>query len=205
MESILENKEIVYHYDALIEENNDPVLDLPVLQEYMDKWDGDKFIDYLHITKDKSVLEIGVGTGRIAVKIVGLCKYFTGIDISSKTINRAHNHLNYDNVNLICDDFLKYSFNSKYDVIYSSLTFMHFKDKIAVFNKIADLLCDGIFVLSIDKNQEEYIEYGNRKIKIYPSTKMEIIEQIKRSNLKLITLDEVEFAWIFVCKKKMEK
>lgn len=205
MESILENKEIVYHYDALIEENNDPVLDSPVLQEYMDKWDGDKFIDYLHISKDKSVLEIGVGTGRIAVKIVGLCKYFTGIDISSKTINRAHNHLNYDNVNLICDDFLKYSFNSKYDVIYSSLTFMHFKDKIAVFNKIADLLCDGIFVLSIDKNQEEYIEYRNRKIKIYPSTKMEIIEQIKRSNLKLITLDEVEFAWIFVCKKKMEK
>ena len=33
------------HYDLLIDEGNDPVYDPMPLQEYMDKWDGQKFID----------------------------------------------------------------------------------------------------------------------------------------------------------------
>ncbi len=51
------------HYDMLIDENNDPVRDPEPLREYMDKWDGRQFIDSLQLTKRKSVLEIGVGTG----------------------------------------------------------------------------------------------------------------------------------------------
>ena len=37
------------YYDKLIDDNNDPYYDSTHLKEYMDKWDGDKFIDYLHI------------------------------------------------------------------------------------------------------------------------------------------------------------
>ena len=82
------NSDVIQHYDLLIEENNDPVHDPKPLKDYMDKWDGQAFIDKMDLDKDKSVLEIGVGTGRLAVKTVILCKDYCGIDISPKTINK---------------------------------------------------------------------------------------------------------------------
>ena len=80
---------IATHYDILIDENNDPVHDPEPLKEYMDKWDGQDFINNMNLNFDKSVLEIGVGTGRLAVRVAPLCKSFCGIDISPKTIERA--------------------------------------------------------------------------------------------------------------------
>ena len=77
---------VIEHYDKLIDENNDPVYDPEPLKEYMNKWDGQVFIDAMKLDKHKTVLEIGVGTGRLAVKTIPLCKEFFGIDISTKTI-----------------------------------------------------------------------------------------------------------------------
>ena len=46
---------------------------------------------------------------------------------------------------------------------------MHISDKLAAINKVAELLTDdGIFVLSIEKDQKETIDYGTREITIYP-------------------------------------
>lgn len=60
---------VSHHYDLLIDEGNDPVHDPKSLRDYMDKWDGQGFIDNMELDKNKSVLEIGVGTGRLAVRI----------------------------------------------------------------------------------------------------------------------------------------
>lgn len=77
------------HYDLLIDEGNDPYRDPPVLQAYMDNWDGQPFLDALELTRDKSVLEIGIGTGRLAARAAPRCARLTGIDLSPKTIARA--------------------------------------------------------------------------------------------------------------------
>ena len=37
------------HYDALIAENNDPVLDPPTLAAYMERWDGAPFMELLSL------------------------------------------------------------------------------------------------------------------------------------------------------------
>ena len=129
------------HYDLLIENGNDPVLDGKELSEYMNKWDGQVFIDAMKLDKHKTVLEIGIGTGRLALKTVPLCKKFFGVDISPKTIERAaHNLSQYQNVKLICADFITYDFNTTFDVIYSSLTFMHIQKKQECIHKIYSLL-----------------------------------------------------------------
>ena len=95
----------------------------------------------LQLTKEKSVLEIGVGTGRLAVRTAPECRDFFGIDISLKTVKRAKENLKaHGNVTLICGDFMSYEFGRKFNVIYSSLTFMHIKDKQAAINKIKSLL-----------------------------------------------------------------
>jgi len=194
------NLDLINYYDLLIDENNDPVNDPAVLREYMDKWDGQDFIDGMRLSKEKSVLEIGVGTGRLAIRVSPLCGEFNGIDISSKTVARAKENLaELSNVLLICGDFLTHEFDRQFDIIYSSLTFMHVSDKLTALNKIAELLKPGgRFVLSIDKNQDEYIDVGFSKIKVYPDNPYKIKGLIKAAGLLLQYQTETEFAHIFV-------
>ena len=172
------------HYDLLIEENNDPVRDPVVLQEYMDLWDGRLFLERLELNPSKSVLEIGVGTGRLAVRTAPCCRHLTGIDMSAKTIERAQENLReYPNISLICNDFLTHSFSEKFDVIYSSLTMMHFPD------------------ISIDKNQSEWIDMGNRKVRIYPDTPEEIVTIAGQAGLKTKRVLEIENAYLLAFAK----
>lgn len=198
------NDDVIRHYDLMIDENNDPVRDPEPLREYMDKWDGRQFIDSLQLTKEKSVLEIGVGTGRLAVRTAPNCREFFGIDISQKTVKRAKENLKEQtNVALICGDFMSYEFGCKFDVIYSSLTFMHIRDKQAAINKVRSLLnIGGRFVLSIDKNQSDTIDYGTRKIKIYPDNKEDIVKYITQSGMNLMKVFETDFAFVFIAEMK---
>lgn len=196
-------KELIRHYDLLIDENNDPVRDSPLLREYMDKWDGEAFIQRMRLDKSKSVLEIGVGTGRLAVRVAPLCRSFFGIDISPKTVERARvNLLEYSNVKLACADFWVYTFSERFDVIYSSLTFMHIKEKQVAIDKAAALLNDGgRFVLSVDKSRNEYIDMGSRRLKIYPDSAEAIRSNILISGMTVREEYETELAHIFVCVK----
>ena len=193
----------ITHYDLLIEENNDPFRDPPALQEYMNRWDGEQFLESLELSKNKNVLEIGIGTGRIAVKVAPHCKLLTGIDISPKTIERAKENLrNYSNISFICDDFISYSFVETFDVIYSSLTMMHFENKEQVILKVESLLKDGgIFCVSIDKNQNDYIDMGTRKIKIYPDTPENITSLINSTTMTVVSVFETDNAYIIVSNK----
>ena len=197
--------EVIDHYDRLIEEGNDPVGDPEPLRAYMDKWDGQPFIDALELSKDKTVLEIGVGTGRLAVRTAPLCRIFHGIDLSSKTILRAMVNLMDDpevKFELFVGDFLEHEFTGKYDVIYSSLTFMHIEDKQRAIDKVAALLNEnGRFVLSIDKNPSELLDFGTRKLKIYPDTPEYIRACIEHAGLAFADSFETEFAHIITAVK----
>lgn len=195
---------VTHHYDLLIAENNDPVHDPKPLQDYMDKWDGQVFIDKMNLDKENKVLEIGLGTDRLGVRAAPLCGKFFGIDISPKTIDRAKENLkDFENITLICDDFLKHNFSETFDVIYSSLTFMHIEDKQSAINKVAALLKDsGKFVLSIDKNQDGFIDTGTRKVTVFPDTPAEIKSYIANSGLLLIEQYETEFAHSFVAENR---
>lgn len=196
-------KSIIEHYDKLIEENNDSVHDPKPLRDYMNKWDGQRFIESMRLDKNKSVLEVGVGTGRLAIKVAPLCKQLVGIDISPKTIQRAFENLSlYCNINLVCGDFMTFEFDEHFDTVYSSLVFMHIEDKSSAIKKIASLLNDGgLFVLSIDKSQNEFIDMGTRKIKIYPDNPTDICKFILKANLKVIEQFETDHAYITVSKK----
>jgi len=194
---------VITHYDMLIDENNDSFRDPPEIQEYMNKWDGQLFLDALKLDKKKNVLEIGIGTGRIARKVAPYCLKLTGIDISPKTVERAQENLkDFSNISFVCDDFNRYVFEETFDVIYSSLTMMHFEDKKQVISKVDRLLNkEGIFCLSIDKDQSEYIDMQTRKIMVYPDTPNNIISLISESDMTVKNIFETEFAYIIVSNK----
>ena len=105
----------------------------------------------------------------------------------------------YQNIKLICGDFTFFEFEEQFDVIYSSLTFMHIQDKLSAIQKISTLLTNnGLFVLSIDKNQNEYIDMGDRKIKIYPDNPNDIRNYLSISKLKIINEFETDHAYVTV-------
>lgn len=194
---------VVVHYDKLIDDNNDPFRDPHSMQEYMDKWDGQLFIDSMCLSHTKKVLEVGIGTGRIAAKVAPCCLRLWGIDISPKTINRAKENLSgFKNIKLILGDFSDYVFNETFDVIYSSLTMFHFENKRQFIFKVSELLNkNGIFCLSIDKNSSDYIDMGDNKLKIYPDRLDDITEHICLTDMNIINQFETEFAHIFICSK----
>ncbi len=194
--------DVIWHYDKLIDENNDPVRDPEILKEHMDKWDGKEFIDALELSEDKDVLEIGIGTGRIAVKTAPHCKELYGIDISSKTIDRAKENLAFaNNVKYAIADYIEYNFGRKFDVIYSSLTLLHIEDKKVFFCKVYDdLKAGGKFVLSIDDNQDDYLDMGDYKIKVYTDNPQDTENELTKAGFFIERIIKTEFAHIFVCK-----
>lgn len=189
------------HYDALIDEGNDPVLDTPVLASYMDKYDGRLFFELLSLTSEQDVLEIGCGSGRLAVKTAPRVRSFCGIDLSPKTVNAAKQHLEGKNVTLICGDFLTYPLEKRFDLIYSSLTFFHIEEKHKAINKVFALLnTGGRFVLSIDKSRSDILDYGSRKLKLYPDTPEALVNIMKDVGFSDIEKYETELAYILTAK-----
>ena len=197
---------VITHYDLLIEENNDPFRDPPGLQAYMDRWDGPVFLDSLRLDRSKAVLEIGVGTGRLAGRVAPRCGWITGIDVSPKTVERAGKNLKaYANVTLVCGDFLTHVFENTFDVIYSSLTMMHFADKRRVIQKVEALLNPGgVFCVSLDKNQSETIDMGTRKVKIYPDDPEKMISLMESAAMRVTARHETEAAYLIVCGKEAQ-
>ncbi|MFQ9984842.1 MAG: class I SAM-dependent methyltransferase [Lachnospiraceae bacterium] len=50
--------------------------------------------------------------------------------MSPKTIERAKENLTaHKNIQYICDDFISHNFKETFDIIYSSLVMMHFKEQ----------------------------------------------------------------------------
>ncbi len=192
--------EIPKHYDLLLKSGNDPVLDPAPLRHYMEGWDGDLFLQALALTAEKSVLEIGVGTGRIALRVAPRCRTFVGIDIAPETLKRAAEHLSeFPSVRLLLGDFMTYAFSERFDVIYSSLTFMHIEHKQAAVKKAFDLLYDGgRFVLSIDKNKDSVIDVGVSRIAIFPDDPEETEAYLRLAGFRSVTRLETKLAYIFV-------
>ena len=159
------------HYQRLIDEGNDPSEDRPMLQSYMARWDGLAFFKGLGDLSGKRVLEVGVGTGRVARQILQRgCSRLTGVDLSPKTVARARSNLSdYGNVELVVDDIGRFVRLESFDVAYSILTFMHVEDKTgALGNIVASLRAGGRVVLSID-HAGEWLDFGNRKVRLHPA------------------------------------
>ncbi len=134
------------------------------------------------MSSEKVVLEVGIGTGRVAQNVLDIgCNHLTGIDISPKTIARAKENLlgRYGNVELLLQDISNYRMANHFDLVYSVLTFMHIEDKEkALYNIVYSLKPGGDVVLSISR-QSKWLDYG-RKVKLFPEGPEFYIELLEK-------------------------
>jgi len=144
------------HYERCIAEGNDPCEDGPVMQRYMARWDGPLFFDMLGDLIGKVVLEVGVGTGRLARQVLQRdCLRFIGIDLSPATM--------FPNVDLQVADIETMSLPLVVDVAYSVLTFMHIADKERALAAMVNALAPSIAHVT------PRLDFGNRTVTLYPA------------------------------------
>lgn len=111
--------------------------------------------------KKFDVLDIGVGTGNTSLEILKKYKLakIDGLDVSKKMIDVAKSRLSRYKLNYLIGDIKTKKFTKKYDVIISTLTIHHLKNKEKTFKKIYSLLKPkGIFILNdifIGNNKKE--------------------------------------------------
>ncbi|OPA75359.1 methyltransferase type 11 [Paenibacillus selenitireducens] len=192
------------HYEMLIDEGNDPLQDPPLLQAYMNRWDGPIFFDALK-ADNKIVLEVGVGTGRLANSVLNAgCQFLVGIDISKKTLDRARSNLSaFSNIELVMADINDFIRPGTFDLAYSVLTFLHIEDKektmLNIYNSLKD---NGLFVLSVSKD-DEWFDYGSRKIKLYPIELDEYVRLFLSTGFQIQSIQETDskYATIIIGKK----
>jgi SAM-dependent methyltransferase len=192
------------HYELLIDEDNDPLQDPLLVQAYMNRWDGPIFFEEVK-ADNKIVLDVGVGTGRIANSVLnGGCQFLVGIDISKKTLDRARSNLSiFSNIELVMADINDFIRPGTFDLAYSVLTFLHIEDKEKALHNIYNSLKEnGLFVLSVSKD-DEWFDYGSRKIKLYPIELDEYVRLFLSTGFQIQSIQETEskYATIIIGKK----
>ena len=102
--------------------------------------------------KNKDVLDIGCGTGRLAIHLGKLVKHWSGIDISSESVDTARKNIKKlgleDKIDFEIGSFKEIPFTNKFDIVISSNS-LHFEpDKNDAFESIyASLKSDGYFII----------------------------------------------------------
>lgn len=144
----------------------------------------------IHLRKDFSVLEIGVGTGSTAERIIGKVREFCGVDISNEVIEQLSWIYKHDNsVKFYTIDVCKDSFlGKKFDIIYSADTLEHVRSPREFFSFIAKHLIfpDGIALVTFP-NESERKHHGITRF----GRKADLLGLIDSSGLRVLNLYHV--------------
>ncbi|MHB9109419.1 MAG: class I SAM-dependent methyltransferase [Armatimonadota bacterium] len=182
---------VAEHYNLMIDEiddpahpQTDPYYDEGLLRSWMEQSDGPAFFQALGDVCGQAVLEIGVGTGRVAKKVLELgCAHLTGIDVSSKTLQRARRNLAaWPNIELLLCDTEEFTREGAFDAAYCVWAFFHVADQQrALANIVASLKPGGRLVLSLE-TVDEWLDYGPRLIRQYPVQPNVVVQWLEELN-----------------------
>jgi tRNA (cmo5U34)-methyltransferase len=177
------------HFEEEAEEFDNTILKLiPLYNEMIDSMISTIPFEYSDHFK---VLDLGCGTGNVsqALKEKFPNAKISCLDIAKNMIEMAKIKLaSYKGINYIVGDFSEYDFETKYNVVVSSLALHHVKtdeDKKDLYSKIFGLLLDdGIFL-----NSDVVLGSNESLNKIYREKWIEYM-------LKNVPKKEVEEKWL---------
>jgi hypothetical protein len=126
-------------------------------------------LDLDNLTENQIVLDIGSNIGAISIELESNFKHFDNIEYN-KSLNLVGEYISKNlsktNISFISDDFIKYSFNKKYNVILSLANHTTFdggiSDSEVYFNKIESLLLIG-GILILESHHPKYEDISKFK------------------------------------------
>ncbi|MFW9768847.1 MAG: class I SAM-dependent methyltransferase [Candidatus Thorarchaeota archaeon] len=108
--------------------------------------------------KDKSILEVGCGTGRITFALADRVQELTSIDIDVNAIRNAQQRNVHENVTFLVEDLEDFDLGRKFDLILSiGVGYMYLRNLPNVVKNISQHLeDDGIALLICSSPNSEY-------------------------------------------------
>jgi SAM-dependent methyltransferase len=161
---------------------------------------GDGFIakvsSYEVFDHEKSILEIGVGYGRLLKACIEQkipFKNYYGVDLSVKNVKHLQDIFPVANINIIQGDAEKVSFDARFDVVLSSLTFKHLFPSFenTLRNVVNYVNPGGMFFFDLIEGKNRYFE-DDAVTYIRWYTRSEILQILDAVSLELVSFDQVQ-------------
>jgi ubiquinone/menaquinone biosynthesis C-methylase UbiE len=153
-------------------------------ESYLNSFEKNRFLPLLGDVKNKIVLDVGAGTGRLAMALAQMGAQVTALDLSPKMLAELHKK-NPKIITVVGDaESLPFSENS-FDFIIASFLIVHLKNPAIFFAEAYRALKDGGKLLVSNINQKEPPEIKTKegiiKIESYyhqPKNIIKLLEEL---------------------------
>jgi len=123
-------------------------------EKYLNSFEKGKFLSLLPETKDKKILDVGAGTGRVSLPLVLFGAQVTALDISEKILELLKRK--NKKITTVVGEAENLPFeNESFDIVTAAFLIVHLKDPKIFFDEVYRVLKpDGLFLVS-NINQKE--------------------------------------------------
>ena len=116
-----------------------------------------------YLNKDEKILEFGCGSGLVGLNIAPFVKKLTGIDTSSKMVEKFNEKAKNLNINAKAYTQDIFDVEKKYDVVISSMTMHHIKN-ISKLNDKLSQITNKVFLADLVKEDGSFHTRGNKDV-----------------------------------------
>lgn len=136
-------------------------------EKYLDSFEKNRLAPLLGDVADKRILDVGAGTGRLALRLEKLGARVTALDVSEKML--AELKKKYKKIVTVVGDAEILPFADRtFDIVLAAFLIVHLKDPARFFDEAYRVLKDGgrLVVTNINQKEPPAIATGEGTIKI---------------------------------------
>ncbi len=145
-----------------------------------------------YLTEDMTILDLGCGTGLGAHLYHPFANSLTGVDVSSKMLEKAYEKKIYNRLEIF-DILQDWVFSTKFDLIYSSDVFVYFGNLDPIIRSASlHLVNGGKIAFSVEKLKDNTADYQLNPSGRYAHSQKYIQECLNRHGLQLIEIKKAD-------------
>ena len=172
------------------------------MKEYSSQIISEKIIQHTDL-KNKDILEIGCGDGRVTALLAGKSKTLVAIDPDEKEINKAKSNIKGVDFQIGSGEKAPFS-NNSFDLVIFTLSLHHQNSQIAI-EEACRVLKDNGRILVIEPVVEGELEQVFALLYNENKEKTEAQNAIKASGLLMESSETFKAKWVFEDKKDLIK
>ncbi|MFA6485899.1 MAG: class I SAM-dependent methyltransferase [Candidatus Magasanikbacteria bacterium] len=141
--------------------------DYDAREAYLDGFEKEKFLSLLGDIKNKKILDVGAGTGRLSVRLSKMGASVTALDVSEKMLAKLKSKSN--KIESVIGDAESLPFpDNSFDIVVAAFLIVHLKDPRRFFDEAYRVLKeDGVLaVTNINQKEPPEIKTQDGVIKI---------------------------------------
>ena len=145
-----------------------------------------------YLTEKMTILDLGCGTGLGAHLYQPFANSLTGVDVSSKMLEKAYEKKIYNRLEVL-DILQDWVFPEKFDLIYSSDVFVYFGNLDTIIRSASSYLVNGgKMAFSVEKLKDNSADYQLFPSGRYAHSQTYIQKCLKRHGLQLIEINKAD-------------